>query len=81
MAAKDYVIVKGFAHAFLTKKVKPRKDGRSIMSKDRRIITDSEIIALFEFYLRNFLSGNDDDTVILSDENGKEIFSATLLEK
>lgn len=81
MAAKDYVIVKGATRAFLTKKVKPREDGRPIMSKDRRVITDSEIIALFEFYLRNFLSGKDDDTVILSDKNGKEIFSATLLEK
>ena len=79
MAATDYIIVTGFANAYLARKKKPTNKTRT-MSQDRRPITDSEIIGLFEFYLRNWCDKHDSDTVFITG-NGKRIFKATLLDK
>lgn len=81
MAAQDYVIVTGWANAYLAKKKKPTKKGPQTMSTDRRVIEDSEMIGLFEFYLRNYCDEHDTDTVVISNGDGKKIFEATLLDK
>jgi len=55
MAATDYEIVTGWMNAYLAKKKKAtKKGGLQTMSQDRRVITDGEMIGLFEFYLRNW---------------------------
>jgi hypothetical protein len=51
------------------------------MSQDRRPITDSEMIGLFEFYLRKWCEENKQDTVVITNAKGKKIFEATLLDK
>ena len=82
MAAKDYEIVTGWLNAYLTKKKKPTKKGPQVMSVDRRKITDDEIIGLFEFYLRKRIKETEgDDTLVITDVDGKKIFEATLLDK
>lgn len=81
MAATDYVIVTGWMNAYLTKKKKPTKKGPQTMSEDRRPITESEMIGCFEFYLRRYCEEHKTDTVQISDENGKPIFEAKLLDK
>ena len=82
MAAKDYIIVSGWRNAYLTKKKKPTKKGLQVMSQDRRPITDSEMIGLFEFYLRKWCEDHpDEDTVVITNSDGKKIFEATLLDK
>ena len=53
MAAKDYVFVTGWRDAYLAKK---KKSNSPMMSIDRRIIKDNEILGLFEFYLRKYCS-------------------------
>ena len=81
MAAKDYVIVTGWRNAYLTKKKKPTKKGLQVMSRDRRPITDGEMIGLFEFYLRKWCDETGKDTVVITNSDGKEVFEATLLDK
>lgn len=82
MAAKDYIIVEGVFNAWLTRKRRPAKNGQHIMSEDRRPITDSEIIGLFEYYLRKWCDEHEgEDTVVITDTDGKKIFEATLLDK
>ena len=82
MAAKDYVIVSGWRNAYLTRKKKPTKKGLQVMSQDRRPITDSEMIGLFEFYLRKWCEDHPaEDTVVITNSDGKKIFEATLLDK
>lgn len=78
MAAKDYEIVTGWMNAYLTKK---KKTKNGVMSQDRRVIEDNEIIGLFEFYLRNWCEKNEKDTVVITGGDGKKIFEATLLDK
>ena len=80
MAATDYVIVTGWANAYIARKKKPAKKGMQTMSSDRRPITDDEIIGLFEFYLRNWCEENGDDTLVIK-KGEKVIFEATLLDK
>lgn len=79
MAANDYIIVTGWANAYLAKKKKSEKS--HTMSSDRRVIEDNEIIGLFEFYLRNWCEDNGKDTVVITNGSGKKIFEATLLDK
>lgn len=76
MAAKDYE----FYPAALTGQVYLAKKTKTpnLMSKDRRIVTDDEIIGLFEYYLRRFCARNDSNTINITDENGKLLFTATL---
>jgi len=82
MAATDYIIVTGWQNAYLAKKKKPTKKGPQTMSTDRRPIEDSEMIGLFEFYLRKWCEEHEgENTVVISDANGKKIFEATLLDK
>ena len=81
MAATDYEIVTGWMNAYLAKKKKPTKDGQQTMSLDRRPITESEMIGLFEFYLRQWCEEHPgEDTVVIA-KGGKKIFEATLLDK
>lgn len=82
MAATDYVIVTGWMNAYLARKKKPTKRGPQTMSNDRRPITDEEIIGLFEFYLRQWCDEHEgEDTVVITDGDGKKIFEAKLLDK
>lgn len=82
MAAKDYVIVEGWRNAYLTKKKKPTKKGLQVMSRDRRPITDGEMIGSFEFFLRKWCEDHPgEDTVVITNSDGKKIFEATLLDK
>lgn len=83
MAAKDYVIVTGWQNAYLAKKKKkPTKKGPQTMSMDRRPITEGEMIGLFEFYLRKWCEEHEgEDTVVITNDDGKKIFEATLLDK
>lgn len=50
MAAKDYTFGAGWKDIYLTKKTKPRKDGLSIMSTDRRPLEENEILYIFEHF-------------------------------
>lgn len=82
MAAKDYVIVAGWQNCYLAKKKKPSNRKPQVMSEDRRPITESEMIGLFEFYLRKYCEEHEgEDTVVITDSDGKKIFEATLLDK
>lgn len=73
MAAKDYKIVTGCFSAYLAKETKSRKN---IMSTDRRVITDSEIIGLFEFWLKRYCVENKVDFVTIRNSNGEMLFEA-----
>lgn len=78
MAAKDYTIVTGWQDAYLARK----KSKKSLtMSEDRRPITDSEIIGLFEFYLRKWCEAHENENTVIITHDGKRIFEATLLDK
>ena len=79
MAAKDYIIVTGWQNAYLAKKKAPAKKGPQIMSADRRVIEDREIIGLFEFYLRNWCEEHGEDTIVIS-RGVEKIFEAKLLD-
>lgn len=82
MAATDYIIVTGWQNAYLAKaKKSTKKNGLQTMSSDRRPITDSEMIGLFEFYLRNYCEEHNTDEVVISNGDGKKIFEAKLLDK
>ena len=81
MAATDYVIVTGWMNAYLARKKKPTKKGPQTMSQDRRPITEGEMIGLFEFYLRHWCEDHGEDTVVITNSDGKKIFEATLLDK
>ena len=82
MAANDYIFFKGIFNCYLAKKKKPTKKGPQTMSKDRRPITEGEILELFEFYLRQYCDEHEgEDTVVITDMAGKKIFKATLLDK
>lgn len=80
MAATDYAIVAGWMNAYLARKKKPTNKGPQTMSQDRRLITEGEMIGLFEFYLRNYCEEHKTDTVVIS-KDGKKIFEATLFDK
>ena len=82
MAATDYVIVEGcLGTLYLARKKAPTKRGPQTMSQDRRPITNSEIIGCFEHYLRNWCKERGEDTVVITNGDGKKIFEATLLDK
>lgn len=82
MAAKDYEIVLGRRNAYFAKKKKRTGKGPQIMSRDRLTITDNNIIGLFEFYLRKWCGEHEgEDTIVITNGNGKELFEAKLLDK
>lgn len=76
MAAKDYVFVTGMVTPYLARKTKG-----PVMSQDRRPIEDSEILGLFEFYLRKWCEENKKDAVTICNIKGKMLFEAKLLDK
>ncbi len=76
MAAKDYEFVGGMSNVYLAKKTKG-----NCMSSDRRIVTDNEIIGMFEFYLRKWVEKNGDKTVTITSSHGDPVFEATLISK
>lgn len=78
MAAKDYIIVTGWQNAYLAK---AKKTESNTMSADRRPIKDSEIIGLFEFYLRKYCEEKNTDSVVITSANGTKLFEAKLLDK
>ena len=80
MAAENYEIVCGWLNAYLARKKKPSKRAQHTMSNDRRVITEDEILHLFEFYLRQWCMDHNDDTVVVTNDDGKIIFKAKLLD-
>ena len=83
MAATDYVIVEGcLGTLYLARKKKPTKRGPQTMSQDRRPITEGEMIGCFEHYFRQWCEEHPgEDTVVITDGKGKNIFEAKLLDK
>lgn len=74
MSAKDYVIAEGcFGTPYLCKKTKRN----ALMSTDRRVIGDDEIIGLFKNYLKRFCVESESSEISLTD-NGNIIFSVKL---
>ena len=78
MAAKDYIFVTGMCEAYLAKK---KKTDSPTMSQDRRIVTDNEIIGLFEFYLRKYCGTKKTDMITITKPDGTPLFSAKLIDK
>ena len=78
MAAKDYIFVAGWKTPYLAKK---QKSDRPTMSQDRRPVEDNEILGLFEFYLRRYCEEHKTDSVVITNSDGTQIFSAKLLQK
>ena len=75
--ANDYVFVAGMFDVYLARKTKG-----NCMSSDRRVVTDNEIIGMFEFYLRKWSENNGGQkTVTLTSSKGEPVFEATLLSK
>lgn len=75
MAAKDYVFVEsGLGTIYLAKKTKTP----NLMSQDRRVVTDDEIIGLFEHYLKRWCEENNTTHLGITDQNSNEIFRAIL---
>lgn len=73
--ANDYVFVAGMRDVYLARKTKG-----NCMSSDRRVVTDNEIIGMFEFYLRKWSEDNGGKkTVTLTSSKGEPVFEATLL--
>lgn len=67
MAAKDYQICPALFNAFIAK---VSKRNPNLMTDDRRIITDREIIGLIRWYLKRFCIENDTNRVFIN-ENEK----------
>lgn len=75
--ATDYIIVNGWQNAYFAKKSKRN----NLISQDRRVITDNEIIGLFEFYLRRWYENHkSDENLVITNADGKELFEARLLD-
>ena len=78
MSAKDYTIVEGcLGTPYLAKKTKSDK----LMSQDRRPITDSEIIDLFENYLKRFCVKNKSSTLEITDNDDNKLFTVSIVGK
>ena len=76
MAANDYEFVTGLLYPYIAKKTKSKK----LMSQDRRVVTDNEILGLFEFYLRRRVKG-DGCRKFVVERDGKEVFEVELLDE
>jgi hypothetical protein len=76
MAATDYVIVTEGTNAYLAKK------GPQTISEDRRPITESEMMSLFESYMRKKCEEYEgENTLVITNGDGEKIFQATLINK
>lgn len=80
MAAKDYTFAAGWKDIYLTKKTKPRKNGLSVMSTDRRPLEDDEIFYIVENYLRMYREKNATNEVTVTND-GKPVFKMVLIDK
>lgn len=74
MAANDYVFEAGLQNVYLAKKI----DNQHFMSQDRRLVSNYEIIGLFEWYLRKFCVANKSQMLNITDENNEVIFEVTI---
>lgn len=73
--AEDYVFTAGMQNVYLARKTKG-----VCMSSDRRVVTDNEIIGMFEFYLRKWVEENDGKkSITITSSKGEPVFEATLL--
>lgn len=79
MAATDYVFVTDRDNAYLVKTIGSIQQGFRLVNSDRRPITESELIGLFEFFLRKCRDCTGDDSLVISNDDGKPIFVATLI--
>lgn len=80
MAAKDYVFQEGIFDIYLAKKKKQTNSKVSLMSSDRRPLTEGEQIGIFEHYLRRYCREHNTDTVSITTSDGKKIFEAKLFD-
>lgn len=75
MAAKDYSFQSGaFGTVYLAKNNK----SKTLMSSDRRVITENELIGLFEHYVLNKCEKDKCKTFGVTNGNGEEIFEVKL---
>ena len=75
MAAKDYSFVSGvFGTIYLARNNK----SKTLMSSDRRVITENELLGLFEYYVLNKCEKDKCKTFGVTNENGEEIFEVKL---
>lgn len=72
MAAKDYTVHEGVAGLYLV------KNGTS---RDKRRITDNEILSMTEWYLRRELAKHPDEDTICIGNNGEVIMELKLIQK
>ena len=69
MAAKDYEICPALFNAYIAK-VSKKKKSPNIMTDDRRIITENEILMLIDWYLDKELEEN--QTSLSFESNARE---------
>lgn len=75
MAAKDYSFQSGaFGTVYLAKNNK----SKTLMSSDRRAITENELLGLFEHYVLNKCEKDKCKTFGVTNGNGEEIFEVKL---
>lgn len=75
MAAKDYSFQSGaFGTIYLAKNNK----SKTLMSSDRRVITENELLGLFEHYVLNKCEKDKCKTFGVTNGNGEEIFEVKL---
>ena len=75
MAAKDYSFQSGaFGAVYLAKNNK----SKTLMSSDRRVITENELLGLFEHYVLNKCEKDKCKTFGVTNGNGEEIFEVKL---
>lgn len=78
MSAKDYVIAEGcLGTLYLTKTLK----NQHRMSEDRRVITDEECIGCAYHFLKKRCEELNDDTIVVTNGNGEQLFEMKLLKK
>ena len=75
MAAKDYSFLSSaVGKIYLAKNNK----SKILMSSDRRVITENELLGLFEYYVLNKCEKDKCKTFGVTNENGEEIFEVKL---
>ena len=75
MAAKDYSFKSGvFGTIYLARNNK----SKTLMSSDRRVITENELLGLFEYYVLNKCEKDKCKTFGVTNGNGEEIFEVKL---
>ncbi|MEG1585978.1 MAG: hypothetical protein RR346_03810 [Bacteroidales bacterium] len=72
MALKDTVLVEGFFGIYLAK---PTKGDR--IPNDRRLITDNEIIGMFEHLLKKRCIAGECSSIVFTKADGDDIFEVS----